>query len=99
MTTLHTLNVSSRENPDLVARLLRSTSRGDALLLIENGVYNLTDTAFIDATNNAGLLLHCLDIDIEARGLQRWATRAISASDSDFVALVCHHDKAVNWFA
>ena len=102
--TLHTLNASAREQAVLLQRLLRGASAGDSLLLIENGVYNLTDANSLAAIKAAGLTLYCLHADITARGLkhheQSGATTvdATVIDDSGFVELTCSHQKVVSWF-
>lgn len=99
MSTLHTLNASAREHPALLQRLLRCASSGDGLLLIENGVYNLTDNDYLTAISQAGLTLHCLQADLLARGLSHYPdSRATVIDDSGFVQLTCSHHKVVSWF-
>ncbi|MCC7516123.1 MAG: sulfurtransferase complex subunit TusB [Pseudomonadales bacterium] len=99
MTTLHTLNTSAREHPDLFARLLRCTSHGDALLLLENGVYNLSDTDFLTRVQAVEISLYALNPDIQARGLATLPHHAHIISDANFVTLVCQHEKTVSWFS
>jgi len=95
---LHTLNASAREQADLLARLLRCASSGDSVLLIENGVYNLTDNPTLHAISDAGLTLYCLQADCTARGLTDSASAAITVDDIGFVKLACTHHKVVSWF-
>ena len=97
MNTLHTLNASARENTDLFARLLRSASTGDSLLLIEDGVYNLADPAARQQIAAAGLALYCLQPDILARGLAGQTGDASPVDDCGFVELSCTHRKVVSW--
>lgn len=98
--TLHTLNASSRENPALLDRLLRCASTGDSVLLIENGVYCITDPQAMQAFHAAGLRLYTLQADIDARGLQAINNKnATIVDDNGFVALVCEHHKTVSWFS
>ncbi len=99
MNTLHTLNASAREHGDLFARLLRSATAGDTLLLLENGVYNLSDANALQAIADAGLTLFALQADIVARGLAAAGAAANSVDDDGFVALACSHRKVVSWFA
>lgn len=98
MNSLHTLNVSARENTDLIARLLRSTAQGDSILLIENGVYNLTDNHFLQAASQAKFSLFYLERDAQARGLHSHSDKAQKATDDDFVAMSCQHKKVISWF-
>ena len=99
MKTLHTLNASAREVPDLLARLLRSASPGDSVLLIEDGVYNLADSTALAAIDAGELGLYALQTDLAARGLQALAAEAGTAlvDDSGFVTLACNHAKVVSW--
>lgn len=96
--TLHTLNASAREQQALLQRLLRCASTGDSLLLIENGVYNLTDADALKAINAAGLTLYCLQADALARGLKNSDSNATVVDDNEFVALSCSHQKVISWF-
>ena len=108
--TLHTLNVSPREYRALFERLIRLASPGDNLLLIENGVYALTDDKALQDLRALGLGLYCLEADVEARGLAHWPALAEQiagmppehliriVNDSGFVALSCEHRKVVSWF-
>lgn len=97
--TLHTLNASSREQMDLLQRMLRCASSGDSLLLMENGVYNITDTAFLSAIIHSGLTLYCLHADLLARGLDNsHQGKAAVVDDNGFVELACSHHKVVSWF-
>ncbi len=98
MSALHTLNASMREQTDLIARLLRSASQGDSILLIENGVYNLTDNNFLQAASLANIRLFFLEKDAQARGLLAWFDKAQKVSDDDFVAMSCQHKKVISWF-
>jgi tRNA 2-thiouridine synthesizing protein B len=96
--TLHTLNASAREQADLLARLLRCASSGDGILLIENGVYNLTDSNTLQAISDAGLTLYCLQADLLARGLKQYEHGVRAVDDNEFVALSCSHQKVISWF-
>ncbi|HSC76115.1 MAG TPA: sulfurtransferase complex subunit TusB [Pseudomonadales bacterium] len=101
--TLHTLNCSAREHTALLQRLLRCASAGDSLLLLENGVYNITDDAFLTTITRAGLTLYCLQADLLARGLHNHPRHntvndATIVDDNGFVELACHHHKVVSWF-
>jgi tRNA 2-thiouridine synthesizing protein B len=96
--TLHTLNSSAKEQAALLQRLLRCASSGDSLLLIENGVYNITDNAFLTAISQAGLTLYCLQADLLARGLKQYEDGVRVVDDNAFVALSCSHQKVISWF-
>lgn len=104
--TLHTLNGSSREYPALLDRLLRAASPGDSLLLLEDGVYCITDEKSLQHIQTHDLQLFCLEADITARGLQVSLQKLHSLSqylctnvdDEGFVDLACAHQKVVSWF-
>lgn len=98
MTTLHTLNTSALQQPELAARLLRCATHGDALLLLEDGTYNLPNSIFLQAVRQKNLALYSMTVDVTARGLQAWAHNATAADDALFVELSCLHSKVVSWF-
>lgn len=98
MSTLHTLNASAQQHPELCERLLRCSSTGDALLLLSDGTYNLSNTHFLNMVQQKKLSLYAMRIDVHARGLQRWENNAQPADDGLFVALSCQHSKVVSWF-
>lgn len=96
---LHTLN---RPPGDLLCfeRCLQALDSGDALLLIEDGVY-----AALDAHNQRfmtlppDVTLYALQPDLSARGLTCGLNSAIRAlDDAGFVALACAQDKVISWF-
>ncbi len=97
--TLHTLNASAREQAALLQRLLRCASTGDSLLLIENGVYNITDADSLKAVKATGLTIYCLQADVLARGLEHAELAGVqTVDDNQFVALSCSHQKVISWF-
>lgn len=98
MTTLHTLNATALQNPELAARLLRCTTHGDALLLLEDGTYNLSNPNFLQEVRQKNLALYAMTIDVTARGLQAWASNATATNDALFVELSCLHSKVTSWF-
>ena len=98
MTTLHTLNASTHQHPELAARFLRCATSGDALLLLGNGIYNLSDKNFLQAVQQKKMSLYAMTMDVKARGLQAFAGNATAADDALFVELSCQHSKVVSWF-
>jgi sulfur relay protein TusB/DsrH len=98
MSTLHTLNASAQQHSELCERLLRCSSTGDAILLLSDGTYNLSNTSFLDAVKQKKLPLYAMTNDIQARGLQRWENHAQRADDGLFVTLSCQYSKVVSWF-
>lgn len=96
--TLHTLNTSAREQAALLGRLLDCASAGDSVLLIEDGVYNITDPAALSAISSSGLTLYCLQADLLARGLHNGHQGTVTVvDDKGFVELACSHYKVVSW--
>ena len=92
MTHLHTVN-----KPVLLDLCLRSIEDGDALLLIEDGVYGAQQYCVEQIP--VGISIYVLRQDLEARGLvTRIDERVVMAEIKDFVSLCCHHDKIINWF-
>ena len=66
---------------------------GDAVLLIEDGVY-----AAPNLSRQADVPSHALAPDVRARGLlQRLPHNMRLASFADFVALVAAHERVVTW--
>lgn len=98
MTILHTFSTSAQQHAELAARLLRSVSRGDTLLLLGDGTYNLADKTFLQAVQEKELQLYAMTIDVQARGLQTVSNNANAADDALFVELSCQHSKVVSWF-
>jgi len=92
MSHLHTVN-----DPALLKLCLRTIQDGDALLLIEDGVYG-TQQQHAEIIP-AGTSVYALQNDIEARGLAGRIDAIVTpASDADFVRLCCEHEKIINWF-
>lgn len=96
---LHTLN---RAPGDVLCltRCLNSLDSGDALLLIEDGVY-----AALNAYQNhftslpAEVRLYALEPDLVARGIADSLNAAFEPiDDAGFVSLACTQDKVISWF-
>jgi tRNA 2-thiouridine synthesizing protein B len=98
--TLHTFNASPFEQRALFERLLQFASAGDAVLLIENGVYALQDATALQQLNTMQLNVYALEADVQARGLHtdRMPATTTLIDDSGFVALSCAHRKVMSWF-
>ena len=99
MTTLHTINKAPSDT-SLWQSCLSAILPGDALLMIENGVYAATQTSIIKQLQSInGISLYLLSPDIDARGLtEQIRTEAILVNDQQFVELCCQHTKVVSWF-
>ncbi|WP_299587109.1 sulfurtransferase complex subunit TusB [uncultured Microbulbifer sp.] len=94
--TLHIVSKSPFSTQAL-SDCLESFADGDALLLIEDGVYALQHKALQDLQNTE---IFCLAADSEARGL---LPSAISCSveaidDARWVHLCTEHNPIVSWF-
>ncbi len=101
MSTLHTVNKSPFANATLKSCLNHCTD-GDAVLMIEDGVYGaLAGSQVSDAVlAKAGAVsLYVLSPDAQARGLApEKCLSEISGVDYDgFVDLVTRHDRTQAW--
>ena len=92
MSHLHTVNSSAQ-----LSDCTRFLKDGDALLLIEDGVYCLVADDLINLSKSVAV--YALDDDIDARGLgQRPRGRSTGISYTEFIQLCCDHPKVINWF-
>jgi len=97
---LHLVN-RSPSSPAALQACLRAASAGDAILLIEDGVY----CGKLPEAESSGLLqqpediaLFALEADVFARGIQNQIARAITLIDYDrFVELTEQHNACQNW--
>ncbi len=88
--TLHVVN-KPPSNP-AIASCLTAVRPGDAVLLIEHGVYCAPDAASEDVT------IYALEVDVRARGLtSRMPPNVRIADDARFVELACEHNPIVTW--
>lgn len=99
MTTLHTINKAPSDT-SLWQSCLSAILPGDALLMIENGVYAASQTSITRQLQSMhDVSLYLLSADIEARGLtDQIRTDAALIDDLHFVELSCQHAKVVSWF-
>ena len=101
MSILHTVNKSPFEKSTFKSCLDHIKS-GDAVLLIEDGVYAATKgtaAAELIAAKSADISLYALGADLEARGISASAlVEGISVVDyGGFVDLVAEHDVSQAW--
>ena len=101
MSTLHTVNKSPFGNGSL-ASCLAHCKDGDAVLMIEDGVYGgLAGTAVADVVSQkaGSVAIYVLSADAEARGLAAdKLLQGIKGVDYDgFVDLVADHDRTQSW--
>lgn len=99
MAILHTVNKSPFERNTLEACLQRA-SEGDAVLLIEDGVYAATSGKASDAVNSAsGVKFFALGPDLKARGVKEDSLiEGVQVVDfGGFVDLATQYDKVSAW--
>ncbi len=96
MSCLHLLNKSPSSG--LFDNLRKALSPGDGLLLLEDGVYFLSQPEKL-ANLPAELSLYFLAEDLQARGLTAPLPENATTVDYDgFVALCASHAKTASWF-
>jgi len=101
MSTLHTVNKSPFATQTLLSCLGHAKS-GDAVLMIEDGVYGaLSGTQLADVVGARGneLSLFVLGPDVAARGMEpgRLIEGIESVDYAGFVDLVAKHDRTQAW--
>lgn len=99
MSTLHIVSSSPFQTHALQSAL-KVVRNGDAILLIENGVYAAVDgpeMAQMLAGAADDLMVYALEEDLNARALPSVGKHVIKASYTDFVQLVCQHNNSVSW--
>jgi len=101
MGTLHTVNKSPFQNQTFLS-CLAHVKAGDAVLMIEDGVYGATTgTAVSDALSTTGsdVSLYVLGADLAARGIGagRVAESVTSVDYEGFVDLAATYDRVQNW--
>jgi len=97
MATLHIVNASSERAA--LDNCLRVSSRGDAILLVGNGVYWAVESAFARIAKRAmGASCFALSADVAARGIAHLLTDQVQQiDDGAFVDLVASHHPVVSW--
>lgn len=101
MSTLHTVNKSAFTNGALLS-CLKHCKAGDAVLLIEDGVYGAIAGSALAGEVASGLsdvALYVLEGDVKARGID--ASKILgevkSVGYDGFVDLVAEHDRTQSW--
>lgn len=99
MSSLHTVNKPPRSGSAL-AECLRAARPGDAVLLIEDGVYAAaTGSDALPRIQADGLRLYALRADIAARGLERHLADGVElVDDAGFVGLCCEYRTVCSWY-
>lgn len=97
---LHIVNKSPAQTTAL-ASCLRLAQDGQALLLIEDGVYAATQASAASsglAAAMARLKVYALQPDVDARGMAGKLVDGVTAVDyAGFVALVAEHPNNQSW--
>jgi tRNA 2-thiouridine synthesizing protein B len=101
MSTLHTVNKSPFATQTLQS-CLNHAKDGDAVLMIEDGVYGAaTGTAMADAiaARAGSVSVYALAPDMAARGIGagRLIDGVKTVDYAGFVELAAQHDRAQNW--
>ncbi len=101
MSTLHTVNKSPFGNGALLS-CLKHCNPGDAVLLIEDGVYGaLSGSGVADAVRAGAesVSIFVLDGDAKARGLEpgKLLGEVGAVGYDGFVDLVAEHDRTQSW--
>ena len=101
MSTLHTVNKSPFSTQTLLSTLGHAQA-GDAILMIEDGVYGAIKGSAMGAAvaaAGASFELYALDADLQARGID--ASKLIDGITpvdySEFVELAAKHSKTQAW--
>ncbi len=98
--TLHTINKTSA-HLQLNAELATALSSDDAILLIEDGVYQMMDLHVAPEghwSRKCGTI-YALKDDVCARGIEPSQSETVTlASYADYVALCAAYDKVINWY-
>lgn len=101
MSTLHTVNTSPFTTRTLLS-CLNHAQDGDAVLMIEDGVFGATSgTEIADAlaARAGAVAIYALGPDLAARGIEitRLATGISTVDYTGFVDLAAKHDLAHAW--
>ena len=100
MSTLHTVNKSPFATQSLQS-CLNHAKAGDAVLMIEDGVYGAatgtTLAAAVEAAN--GISIYALAGDLDARGIaaSRLIKGVTTVDYQGFVSLAAEHERAQAW--
>lgn len=102
MSTLHLVAASPAAGSALTDAL-RTAAPGDAVLLLQDGVYAAAEgaawNALLAAASMRQVQLHVLRDDAQARGLgTRLHTLVTTVDDDGFVALTERHARVVSWW-
>ena len=101
MSTLHTVNKSPFGNGSLLS-CLKHCKPGDAVLLVEDGVYGALEGSSVAGEVKEsldGVTLYVLGGDVSARGIGagKMMSEAKNVDYDGFVDLVTEHDRTQSW--
>ena len=101
MSTLHTVNKSPFSTQSLIS-CLGHCKDGDAVLMIEDGVYGgLSGTGLSETVRGlaGNVSLFVLSGDVEARGIDsaKLLSEVTAVDYAGFVDLVTQHDRTQSW--
>lgn len=92
--TLHLIQESPFSSSAL-QECINILENGDAILLMQNGVYGAHHTL----TNSASLNIFALKDDLTARGIMdKTPTHIKTISYDEFVELCIQYDKTISWY-
>lgn len=96
---LHIVNKSPYDANALAGVLRVAKKEGNAVLLIEDGVYAAARNGATEASlKSAGMPVYVLQPDADARGLQGRLMDGVNLVDyGGFVDLVAEHDNVQSW--
>jgi tRNA 2-thiouridine synthesizing protein B len=77
-----------------LSECLNIASKDDAFLLMQDGVYAIQKSDFIQHNKN----IYALESDLNARGLSVENTKVSVISYSEFVTLTEQHNKVLSWY-
>lgn len=101
MTTLHIVN-KSPEQPSIISRCLKFSSKNDSLLLIEDGVYFALHSTINTQLSNfevKNIKIYALEEDLIARGISDKTHNSIKTVSYDgFVELTASHNNSTSWY-
>ncbi len=101
MSTLHTVNKSPFQSQCL-CNCTDLIAPGDALVLIEDGVYALKlggeERARLLNAIKQGTRVYALNADLQTRGLDSSWAEIKTIDDSEFVELCCKHQRIQSWY-
>ena len=93
MNTLHTVNKTGQP----MTLCLRAVSEGDAVLLLEDGVYDVLLPELQTQLKSKDVSLHALTSDALGRGITI-PDGCHGINYDEFVELCCQHEKVITWF-